>query len=186
MAVLRSGSKRLRGSSSSSSNSKTDVSDASLDDSERLRSRNVPARARPKAKPRKEHNSTFKDRQDYVRPYATDALRCYNENTGINYKLVEPGCISNILLPTCLIHHIDFTAKKSANAPVEMFFAELTTTNDVRCVTCCQSMGPKKSISGDKNNGCCYCKFYNVQHPRAGGFMAGGAGLFTDEKDYTI
>ncbi|KAI3856644.1 hypothetical protein MKW92_004956 [Papaver armeniacum] len=181
MAVLRSGSKRSRDSSSSSSYSKTDVSDASLDDSKRLRSRDVPVRARSK-----DRQSTSKDRQDYVRPYATDAMSFYNEDIGNKYKLVEPGCISNMLLPTCLLHHIDFTAKKTANAPVEMFFAELTTTNEVRRVTFCTSMGPKNSISGDKNNGCCYCKFYNVQHPRAGGFMAGGAGLFTDENDYTI
>ncbi|KAI3971524.1 hypothetical protein MKW92_035779 [Papaver armeniacum] len=117
MAVLRSSSKRSRDSSSSSCNSKTDVSDASLDDPKRLRSRDVPVRALSK-----DRQSTSKDRQDYVRPYATDALSFYNEAIGNKYKLVEPGCISNVLLPTCLLHHIDFTAKKSANAPEEMFF----------------------------------------------------------------
>ncbi|MCL7049343.1 hypothetical protein MKW94_010986 [Papaver nudicaule] len=178
MAVMRS-----KGSSCASSNSKTkrDASDdpSSLDGSKRLRSRVVPP-ARPKAKPRKEPDIT--DRRDYVRPYATDAITFYNKEAGTKYELVEPGYITTKLLSRCFLYHIDFTAKKSdvAGAPVEMFFAELTSKQKVRCVKFCTSMGPKNLISGDKNNGCCYCMSYLIQHPRGGGFMAGRGG-FRDE-----
>ncbi|KAI3865545.1 hypothetical protein MKW92_029903 [Papaver armeniacum] len=122
----------------------TDVSDPSLDGSAR-----------------KESEFTTKDRRDYVRPYAMEAI------SATKYELVEPGNISDTLLPNCLLHHIDFTAKNNdvADAPEEMFFAELKTINKIR----------------NKNNGCCYCMFYNVQHPRGGGFMAGRKGLFSDE-----
>ncbi|KAI3956820.1 hypothetical protein MKW92_030628 [Papaver armeniacum] len=158
------------GSSGSKSLRSTDVSDPSLDGSKSLRSRS-------KAK------FTNKDRRDYVRPYAMEAISVYNERAGTKYELVEPGNITTVLLSRCLLHHIDFTAKKTdvADAPVEMFFAELITLNKVRSVEFCRCMGPKKSISGDKNNGCCYCMDYNVQHPRGGGFMAGRKGLFTNE-----
>ncbi|RZC89782.1 hypothetical protein C5167_035777 [Papaver somniferum] len=171
MVVTRSNSKGLAASSSSTSGNSRSMTEHS--------------RSRPKDKARKECKSTSKDRQDNVRLYAIYAINDYNKNTGSTYKLVKPGCISDVDLPTCRLHHIDFTAKNISadDAPVEMFFAELTLTNNVLCVTCCKCMGPKNSISGDKNNGCCYCKFYNVQHPRRGGFMAGGAGLFTDEND---
>ncbi|MCL7039340.1 hypothetical protein MKW94_028271 [Papaver nudicaule] len=111
-------------------------------------------------------------------------MNFYNTAMGTKYKLVDPGYITSVCLPTCFLFHIDFTAKKIdvAGAPVEMFFAELTSINQVRCVKFCTSMGPKKLISGDKNNGCLYCEFRNVQHPLGGGFMAGGGGLFTDKK----
>ncbi|KAI3892600.1 hypothetical protein MKW92_037018 [Papaver armeniacum] len=140
----------------------------------------------PKAKPRKGCKSTSEDGQDSVRLYATDAICFYNSDTRPKYKLVEPGNISSVDLPTCSLHHIDFTAKRTGvgDVPEEMFFAELTTTDKGRQVKFCNCMGPKNSISGDKNNGCCYCKSYNVQHPMGGGFMAGGSGLFTDENDY--
>ncbi|KAI3911898.1 hypothetical protein MKW92_043937 [Papaver armeniacum] len=167
MAALRPRSRqwtaKKRGGSSSNSKS--------------LRSTGVPIRSNAKPK------FTTKDRHDLVRPYAMDAISVYNELTGTKYELVEPGYIANVVLPRRLLHHIDFMAKKTdvADAPVEMFFAELITLNKVRSVECCRCMGPKKSISGDKNNGCCYCMDYNVQHPRDGGFMAGREGLFTDE-----
>ncbi|KAI3930001.1 hypothetical protein MKW98_004155 [Papaver atlanticum] len=153
------------GSSDSKSLRSTDVSDPSLDGSKSLRSR------LSKAKPRKERKFTTKDRRDLVRPYAMDAI------SGTKYEMVEPGNITNVVLSRHLLHHIDFTAKKTdvADAPVEI------TLNKVRSVECCRCMGPKKSISGDKNNGCCYCMDYNVQHPRDGGFMAGREGLFSDE-----
>ncbi|KAI3954147.1 hypothetical protein MKW98_017971 [Papaver atlanticum] len=154
----------------------------SSSNSKSLRSTDVSDPIRSKAKPRKERKFTTKDRHDLVRPYAMDAISVYNELTGTKYDLVEPGYITNVVLPGGLLHHIDFTAKKTdvADAPKEMFFAELTTIDKVPSVNCCRCMGPKKSISGDKNNGCCYCMDYNVQHPRGGGFMAGGAGLFRD------
>ncbi|MCL7027235.1 hypothetical protein MKW94_002879 [Papaver nudicaule] len=173
--------------SSSRKKNSTDVSDPSLGGSKRLRSRIVPPRpkAKPKAKSRKERKYSARDRQrhDVVRPYATDALLVYNESTGTEYELVEPGYISHAVLSTCFLHHIDFTAKKTdvADAPEEMFFSELTSANRVRSVEFVNCMGPKKLISGDKNNGCCYCMRYNVQHPRTGGFLAGGKGLFRDE-----
>ncbi|KAI3927486.1 hypothetical protein MKW92_033283 [Papaver armeniacum] len=111
-----------------------------------------------------------------------EAISVYNQKTATKYELVEPGNISDTLLPNCLLHHIDFTAKNNdvADAPEEMFFAELKTINKIRSVTSSRCMGPKISISGNKNNGCCYCMFYNVQHPRGGGFMAGRKGLFSD------
>ncbi|KAI3956823.1 hypothetical protein MKW92_030631 [Papaver armeniacum] len=169
------------GSSDSKSLRSTDVSDPSLDGSKSLRSRVVPARSADK--PRKERKFTTKELDDFVRPYAMDAISVYNERAGTKYELVEPGNFTNVLLPRRLLHHIDFTAKKTdvADAPVEMFFAELITVNEGRSVECCRCMGPKESISGDKNNGCCYCMNYNVQHPRDGGFMAGCYGLFSDE-----
>ncbi|MCL7037689.1 hypothetical protein MKW94_016026 [Papaver nudicaule] len=181
MAVLRSSSKGSRGSSSSNSKSlrSKDVSDPSLKRSKSSRSR--VAAIGPKAEPRI-RKYTHKDRRDDVRPYATDAMSIYNQQleAGTKYELVEPGYLTTVLLPTCFLHHIDFTAKKTdvADAPEEMFFAELTTTNKVRCVKFCTSMGPKKSISGLYLT----CRwFYNVQHPRGGGFKAGGAGLFRKE-----
>ncbi|XP_026379561.1 uncharacterized protein LOC113274365 isoform X1 [Papaver somniferum] len=148
------------------SNSKTlhstDVSDPSLGGSKRLR-RVLPRR---KTEPKEEHTCTTKELHDLVRPYAMDAISFYSEITGTKYELVEPGYIAHALLLKCLVHHLDFTAKKTDvdDAPEEIFFAELTTIN--------------KEI---KNNGCRYCMNYNVQHPRDGGFMARGAGLFRDE-----
>ncbi|KAI3865547.1 hypothetical protein MKW92_029905 [Papaver armeniacum] len=141
-----------------------------------------------KFEPEKERVFTDKEIQDYVRPYAMDAISFYNEITGTKYELVEPGCFSHAPLSGYLLTHIDFTAKKTAkktdvaDAPEEMFFAELTTINKVNSVKVCKCMGRKESISGDKNNGCYYCMEYLVQHPRDGGFMAGGVGLFTDEE----
>ncbi|MCL7036741.1 hypothetical protein MKW94_012039, partial [Papaver nudicaule] len=96
----------------------------------------------PTAKPNKELKSTHKERPDHVRPYATEALNFYDTESGLKYELVEPGHISTVVLSKYFLHHIDFTAKDTdvAGAPVEMFFAELTTTNNVRCVKFCTSM----------------------------------------------
>ncbi|RZC72378.1 hypothetical protein C5167_035652 [Papaver somniferum] len=104
------------------------------------------------------------------------------QDVGTKYELVEPGYLTSVLLRTCFLHHVDFTAKKTdvADAPVEMFFAELTTTSGVRCVKVCRCMGLRDSFSGDKNKGCCYFTHENVQHPRDGGFSRGGEGLFLD------
>ncbi|RZC60256.1 hypothetical protein C5167_022023 [Papaver somniferum] len=86
-----------------------------------------------------------------------DAISFYSEITGTKYELVEPGYIAHVLLLKCLVRHLDFTAKKTDvdDAPEEIFFAELTTIN--------------KEIKT------------MAAHPRDGGFMAGGAGLFRDE-----
>ncbi|KAI3971087.1 hypothetical protein MKW92_031901 [Papaver armeniacum] len=176
MVVLRSSSKGPTGSSSSNSKRlrSKDESDPSLGGSRRLRFSGV-VPMRPEAKPIK--GCTTKCRHDTVRPYATDAISAHNEASGTKYELVEPGFLTSVLLQPFILHHIDFTAKKTdvADAPEEMFFAELTTRNGVRCVKFCQSMGPKNLISGDKNYGCRYCVTNNVQHPSGGGFMTGRA-----------
>ncbi|KAI3972045.1 hypothetical protein MKW92_022353 [Papaver armeniacum] len=140
-------------------------------------------------KPNELRQYSLKECQDFVRPYATEAISFYNDrNAGAKYELVEPGNHTPVLLATCFVHHVDFTAKKTdvPDAPEEMFFAELTTTDDVRHVTFCKCMGPKNLITGDKNNGCCFCKSYNVQHPTGGGFKAGRHGLFPDEENYRL
>ncbi|MCL7030270.1 hypothetical protein MKW94_002207, partial [Papaver nudicaule] len=133
-------------------------------------------KAQPKAKRKEPEGQNL---YDEVMPYAEDAIKAYNERAGTNYQLVEPGEITHVVTSKCFIHHIDFTAQNTdvAAAPVEMFFAELT-TNKVTCVQLCVCMGPKKSIRGDKNNGCCFCKYHNVQHPRTGGFMTDSTALF--------
>ncbi|KAI3981872.1 hypothetical protein MKX01_041135 [Papaver californicum] len=106
----------------------------------------------------------------------------YNSRAGTKYELVKHGFITQVLLETCILHHFNFTAKKTdvADTPEKMFFAELTTTCGVLSFKLCICMGPIDSISGDKNNGCCYCKLENVQHPKFIGFLRGGEGLFLD------
>ncbi|RZC79868.1 hypothetical protein C5167_042441, partial [Papaver somniferum] len=135
------------------------------------------------AKPKKERKYTSKQARDLVMPYAADAMRFYNNEAGEKYELVEPGSMSPVVRRADLLHHIDFTAKKIdvADASEEMFFAELATTSGVLCVKFCKCMGPIDSISGDKNNGCRYCSWYNVQHPKDGGFSRGGRGSFRDD-----
>ncbi|KAI3926896.1 hypothetical protein MKX01_032811 [Papaver californicum] len=169
MAVLCSSSKGRSGSSSSNSKSlrSTDVSDLSLGGSRRLRLSVLPTR--PKAKPRK--GCTTKRRHDVVKAVCNGCHKVQNMSW---WSLVS----LQLYIGTCILHHIDFTAKKTdvADVPDEMFFAELTTIKAVRCVKFCKCMGPKNSISGDKNNGCRYCSTHNVQHPRGGGFMTGRAG----------
>ncbi|KAI3934610.1 hypothetical protein MKW92_024801 [Papaver armeniacum] len=183
MVVLRSSSKGLCGNSSSNSYNlrSRKVSDPSLDGSKRLCSRvgTVRPKAKPKAKSTKERKYTSKDGDDdddEERKYSTDAMRFYNKENGTKYELVKPGCITSAFLRSCFLHHINFTAKKAgvADAPEEMFFAELKTTYKVRVVELCKSMGPESLITGDKTNGCSYCNKYGyVQHPKDGGFTAG-------------
>ncbi|KAI3865548.1 hypothetical protein MKW92_029906 [Papaver armeniacum] len=153
--------------SGSSHYSKPDVSDPRT---KCLRSRVVPPRPEDE-----EPKLTTKDRHALVGPYAMDAIRFYNEKQGTNYQVVHPGHMTNVLLSGYLLHHVDFTARNTdvADAPVEMFFAELKTTDEDPFVVCCKCMGPKKPISGDNNNGCRYCMVNSVQHPRDGGFMTG-------------
>ncbi|KAI3881485.1 hypothetical protein MKW92_031002 [Papaver armeniacum] len=153
---------------SSSSNSKNlcsmDVSDPSLDGSERLHLTDVsdwPDTDYLVAKPKKEHKHTC------------------------SKAMIEPGHVTSVLLKTCILQHVDFTAKKTdvTDAPEEMFFTKLITTSGVRCVKFCRRMGPRDSISGDKNNGCCYCTHENVQHPKGGGFSCGFKSFFEQLKD---
>ncbi|KAI3943273.1 hypothetical protein MKW92_037413 [Papaver armeniacum] len=134
-----------RNSSSSSNSQSLRSSDPALGGSRRLRSV-LPTRPSKYPKPIK--GCTTKERHD----------------GGTKYELVEPGFLTTVYIGKCILHHTDFT---------EMFFAELTTIRAVRCVKFCKCMGPKDSISGDKNNGCLYCNTHNVQHPRDGGFKTG-------------
>ncbi|KAI3919635.1 hypothetical protein MKW92_025168 [Papaver armeniacum] len=116
------------------------------------------------------------------RPYAAEAMSFYNTEAGTKYELVELCFITRVHLETSILHHFNFTAKKTdvADAPEEMFFVELTTTCGVLSLKRCICIGPRDSISGDRNNGCCYCRLENVQHPKGGYFSRGGEGLFLD------
>lgn len=155
----------------------SDLSDDELSDSKRPR-----RSKRVVGKTKKERNWKIpKIFRDETRPYATKAMKFYNKKTERMYELVEPGFIKTMLLSKCILHHIDFIAKKTnvVDAPEEMFFAELKTSRGITTVRCCMSMGPSDSISGDKMNGCYYCcESQFVQHPKSGGFTRGGDGLF--------
>ncbi|KAI3934608.1 hypothetical protein MKW92_024799 [Papaver armeniacum] len=178
MAVLRSSSKGLRGTSSNSYNLRSkEVSDASLDGSKRLYSRVGPVRpkAKSKAKRRKESKDSDDDFDSIVRSYATDAMSFYNKGKDTKYELLGCGCITSAAVRPYFLHHINFTAKKAgvADAPEEMFFAELKTVDGVCFVELCISLGAKSLISGERINGYSYCNMYgNVKHPE-GGFTAG-------------
>ncbi|KAK1362847.1 hypothetical protein POM88_038408 [Heracleum sosnowskyi] len=133
----------------------------------------------------KKEREVIKRGRDATRPYAVAALKFYNEDTPIEYKLVKPGFTKTVVLPTCFLYHINFTAKDAnvADAQEELFFAELTTpcgvTHGAICVRCCQCMGPRGSYLGDKMNGCYICCTSQlVQHPLSGGFTRGGDGIF--------
>ncbi|KAI3853502.1 hypothetical protein MKW92_041669 [Papaver armeniacum] len=140
-----------------------------------LRSMDVPDTDYLVAKPKKEHKHTY-----VARLYAAETLKFYDKR-----PIIEPGHVTSVLLKTCILQHVDFTAKKTdvTDAPEEMFFAELITTSGVRCVKFCRRMGPRDSISGGKNNGCCYCTHENVQHPKGGGFSCGFKSFFEQLKD---
>ncbi|KAI3928307.1 hypothetical protein MKW98_023908, partial [Papaver atlanticum] len=164
MAVMRSSSNGSGGTSSSNSyNLRLKDSDPSLDGSKHFCSKvgsigdfgfnlgDFKPRAKDKAKPKEfeytskkpwERKYTSKDGDDVVNPLEID-------HEGTKYELVEPGCITSVLLLTCFFYHIDFTAKKTdvADAPEKIFFAELKTTYKVRVVELCKSMGPKSLIT---------------------------------------
>ncbi|KAI3952152.1 hypothetical protein MKW98_005847 [Papaver atlanticum] len=122
------------------------------------------------------------DRDDATDSSSSSSFKSLRSTDGSKYELVEPGCITKVLLETCTLYHVNFTAKKTdvADAPEEMFFAELTTTCGVPSFNLWNCKGPRDSISGDRNNGCCYCSLENGQHPKCGGFSRGGEGLFLD------
>ncbi|RZC80146.1 hypothetical protein C5167_042722 [Papaver somniferum] len=193
MVVLRSNRKGIIGCYDPSLD--RSVRSSSPSNSKRLRSTesNWPDPEYLVKNPIKKRKYTAEQVRDATRPYVDDALRFYNKEAGTNYKLVEPGYLTSVLLRTCILHHIDFTAKETdvADAPEEMFFAELTTpredvleatSGENRWVKFCKNMGAKDLISGDKRNGCCYCRDENVQHPKGGGFSRGGRGLFRDDE----
>ncbi|KAL6556845.1 hypothetical protein OROHE_006721 [Orobanche hederae] len=67
------------------------------------------------------------------------------------YQLLRPGSVTPVLLGNCVILHVDFRAKNThvADAPEEIFFAELTVAHgtQVYSVMLCVSLGPIDSIS---------------------------------------
>ncbi|RZC62782.1 hypothetical protein C5167_024560 [Papaver somniferum] len=201
MVVLRSSSKGLCATSSSSNSynlRSKEVSDASLDGSKRLCSRVGPVsdfgsnlgnfwpKAKSKAKSRKKSKDSDDDDDfdNILRSYATDAMTFYNKGKDTKYELLECGCITSAAVRPYFLHHINFTAKKDgvADAPEEMFFAELKTIDEVCFVELCISLGPKSLISRERINGCSYCNMYgNVKHPE-GGFTAGKFMTFSEWK----
>ncbi|KAI3931939.1 hypothetical protein MKW98_012349 [Papaver atlanticum] len=137
----------------------------------------VRLKAKSKAKSRKESKHSDDDFDNILMSYATDAMSFYNKGKDTKYELLECGCITSAVVRPYFLHHINFTAKKAgvADAPEEMFFAELKTVDGVCFVELCISLGAKSLISGERINGCSYCNMYgNVKHPEgvtAGKFM---------------
>ncbi|KAK1384747.1 hypothetical protein POM88_022482 [Heracleum sosnowskyi] len=111
-------------------------------------------------------------------PAILAAFNYLNQNSDLKYQLLKPRSVTPVLLPTCILCHVDFVAKNIHvdDAPEEIFFAELTVAEGthVYSTRLCISLGPMDSISGDRLNGCCYChKYNNVWHPKGGGFVRG-------------
>ncbi|KAL8146948.1 uncharacterized protein LOC141707645 [Apium graveolens] len=127
--------------------------------------------------------------------YATETLNYYNQflvDVGykIKYELVKPGFVTRVMLPTCLLFHVNFTAKVAddATAREETFFSEITSTSGVFSCKMCRILEPNELVSGEetgnKTNGCYYChEFNNVWHPRYGGFLRGGDSLYMSEEE---
>ncbi|KAK1369484.1 hypothetical protein POM88_035576 [Heracleum sosnowskyi] len=122
--------------------------------------------------------------------YATEVIKSYNQTNNTNYELVKPGSATCVnLTEECSLLHVNFKAKKTdPDAPMRLFFAELTTTNGVYSVKCCMWLDPPDiksgNLTGDKTNGCYYCHDFNkVRHPDSGGFVRGGDSLYKLEKE---
>ncbi|KAL8146950.1 hypothetical protein AgCh_004615 [Apium graveolens] len=127
--------------------------------------------------------------------YATETLNYYNQflvDVGykIKYELVKPGFVTRVMLPTCLLFHVNFTAKVADNATAreETFFSKITSTSGVFSCKMCRILEPNELVSGEetgnKTNGCYYChEFNNVWHPRYGGFLRGGDSLYMSEEE---
>ncbi|KAL8146249.1 hypothetical protein AgCh_004121 [Apium graveolens] len=132
---------------------------------------------------KKEYEYTS-EQVDGETPYATEAITFFNQKTRRSYELVEPGFITRVILPTCLLLHVNFTAQETdVDAAPELFFAELISTGEVLSCKCCVRLHPRDSALGDKTgnktNGCYYCRKYNnVLHPKLGGFVRGGYSIF--------
>ncbi|KAL6507186.1 hypothetical protein OROHE_022085 [Orobanche hederae] len=119
-----------------------------------------------------------RDKNDPPNPAIIAAFNYLNRNSDSKYQLLRPCSATPVLLPKCILFHVDFIAKNThvADAPEEIFFAELTVAAGtvVFRVRFCVSLGPVDSLSGDKLNGCYYCREYNnVWHPKGGGFVRG-------------
>lgn len=62
---------------------------------------------------------------------------------------MEPGFITRVILPTCLLFHVDFTAKETdVDVAPELFFAELTSTGEVLSCKFCVLLRPRDSALG--------------------------------------
>ncbi|KAK1357541.1 hypothetical protein POM88_050797 [Heracleum sosnowskyi] len=116
------------------------------------------------------------------------AFNYLNQNSDLEYQLLRPRCVTPVVLYNCILLHVDFVAKKAHvdDAPEEMFFAELRLAHGTHVYSprLCISLGPIDSISGDRMNGCCYCRGYNsVCHPKGGGFVRGHDGNYKTVQD---
>ncbi|KAL1831994.1 hypothetical protein ACET3Z_001645 [Daucus carota] len=127
---------------------------------------------------------TVEDIFDDATPYSTEAITFFNRQPHRSYELMEPGFFTRVVLPTCSLIHVNFTAKETdVDVARELFFAELTSTGEVLSCNFCVRLHPRDSAlgdeTGDKTNGCYYCREYNnVLHPKRGGFVRGGDSLY--------
>lgn len=123
---------------------------------------------------------------------AIEALKFYNQDWpiyyDIYYELVKPGFVTRVILPTCVLFHVNFTAKATDDATTseENFFAEVKSTGGAFSCDLCMILEPCDLIledetdeTVDKTNGCCYCnEFNNVLHPIVGRFVRGGDSFY--------
>ncbi|WOH05874.1 hypothetical protein DCAR_0625297 [Daucus carota subsp. sativus] len=128
--------------------------------------------------------SVIGEQVDDATPYSTEAITFFNRKPHRSYELMEPGFFTRVVLPTCSLIHVNFTAKETdVDVARELFFAELTSTGEVLSCNFCVRLHPRDSALGDeigdKTNGCYYCRKYNnVLHPKHGGFVRGGDSLY--------
>ncbi|WOG82846.1 hypothetical protein DCAR_0102014 [Daucus carota subsp. sativus] len=128
--------------------------------------------------------SVIGEQVDDATPYSTEAITFFNRQPHRSYELMEPGFFTRVVLPTCSLIHVNFTAKETdVDVARELFFAELTSTGEVLSCNFCVRLHPRDSAlgdeTGDKTNGCYYCREYNnVLHPKRGGFVRGGDSLY--------
>ncbi|KAL6514297.1 hypothetical protein OROHE_019039 [Orobanche hederae] len=123
--------------------------------------------------------------------YATEVVKFINQTYNKNYEVVKPGFVTRVILTKeCSLFHLNFKAKETyPNAPVKLFFAELTTINGVYSFKHCLELGQcsikSGNLTGDKTNGCYYCHDFNkVRHPTDGGFVRGGDSVYKPEEEF--
>lgn len=62
---------------------------------------------------------------------------------------MEPGFFTRVVLPTCSLIHVNFTAKETdVDVARELFFAELTSTGEVLSCNFCVRLHPRDSALG--------------------------------------
>ncbi|XP_074367018.1 uncharacterized protein LOC141707636 isoform X2 [Apium graveolens] len=141
----------------------------------------------------KKNSENIAELVDETSLYATEALKFYNQGRHMMYELVKPGFVTCVILPTCLLFHVNFKAKETDVAtPVEkIFFAELIGTSGAFSCKRCVILQPIDFITGDKTgditNGCYYChELNNVHHPTHGQFVRGGDSLYKPDKELEL